>query len=130
MHHSTQKRKLTEHLEGICNVLVKYNLISNCPEFKKHWTDYEYSKGVKGVGIDILYNLLNNNMERIYGIQKNIWQECNGDIQKYLKLHSTVRSNTKKQTLGFGGLSWLMLEKICKNDMEFFEDIKKLLKNF
>lgn len=134
MHHSTQKHKLTEYLDGIYCILREYKNDSGVPfiksskyEFKKKWSTNTYNTGINKIGIDLLYSIIMQNKLRIYGIQKRIMIDFCGNLEAYLQTDIGLSGKYKKAQSGIAGLSCLLLEKLCKNKIDFFDDLFKIM---
>ena len=124
MHHSTQKQKITKHLQSIYNLLRENGYIQSTPyEFEKKWVNNLYARGVNLIGIDLLYAIIMKNNNRIIGIRDRIRVNFGGNIEAFLNADGYIRGKVKKTTHGFAGQSWEMLEKLKNNDMQYFENL-------
>jgi hypothetical protein len=121
-----QKRKITEYISGVYNVLREGGYIESTPyEFEKKWVNNSYERGVSLIGIDLLYALIMKNNNRILGIRDRIRVNFAGNIEAFLNADGYIRGKVKKTTHGFAGQSWEMLEKLKNNDMQYFENLYK-----
>jgi hypothetical protein len=124
---SEQKRALIPYLDGIAKILREQNLIKQTPyKFKTNWTIIDYSYGFSPLGIDILYCLATNNEERFAGLCKRLKIDFHGDIVRFLNT-DYISGKVNEPKNGIKKLTWIMLEKMRDNKMDYFQDIKKKL---
>ena len=124
MHHSTQKQKLTEYLDGIYEILKKKKYIKTTPyTFKTDWYNNSYENRISGVCIDILYAILMQNQNRLNGLRDAIRIDYAGDIEGFLNGNGFVQGNVKKPKKGVARLGWEFLEKLRENDMKYFDNL-------
>ena len=128
MHHNTQKRKITEYLDGLYKILKDKQCIQTTPyRFKADWHNRSYENGIGGVCIDILYAILMQNQNRLNGLRDAIRIEYGGDIAGFLNGNGFIVDKVKKPKKGIALLGWEMLEKLRENDMKYFEKIYQIL---
>jgi len=124
---SEQKRALIPYLDGIDKILREADLTAQTPYgFKKEWIKRKYDSGISQLGIDILYCLATNNEERFAGLCKRLKIDFHGDIVRFLNT-DYISGKASEPKKGIAKLTWIMLEKMRDNKMDYFQDIKKLL---
>lgn len=120
-----QKRKISEHLDGLYRILKKKQYTQSTPDqFNRDWCKCEYNSGLNSVCIDLLYTVIMQNKIKLIGISNRIITE---GIEGYLNADGIIRGKVKKPTTGMSRLAWEMLERLHENDMKYFDDIYQKL---
>jgi len=128
MNHSTQKRKLTEYLDGLYKILREDNYITTSSyTFSKSWETCKYEDRLAGLGIDLLYAVVMQNDKRLMGIRDRIRVDFAGDIEGFLNADGYIKSKVNKPKKGLSLLCWVMLEKLKANDMDYFKNLYQAL---
>ena len=123
-----QKRKITEHLDGLYKILKQKKYIkTTLHRFKNDWHNSQYENGIGSVCIDILYAILMQNQNRLIGFRDTIRIEYSGHIESFLNGNGFIVGKVKKPKKGIARLGWEFLEKLCENDMKYFEKIYEIM---
>ena len=126
MSNNPEKRKLFEYIDGIYLVMRQYKFTKVSQyDFTQKWKKAKCNKGLSVIGMDILYSIVMQKNDRILGLRDRIRVDFCGDINAFLNADKYVIGRPIKSVIGFTGFSWLMLEKLQQNDMEFFAILYK-----
>jgi hypothetical protein len=123
-----KKRKITEYLNGLYVILRQKKYTKRTfYMFTKDWETSTYESGIASVCIDILYTILMQNQDRLNGLRDAVRVEYGGDIEAFLSGNEFIKGSVIKPKKGIAKLGWEFLEKLCENDMKYFDDIYQIM---